>query len=125
MAQSKNITAYIPVNITVEIGELTTNEEVSAEQLARNITPNFIPYEDKMYIKVDRKPQVDDVVIINKMAGRVGSWVRRVTKLHEDFDDDFFINIAIIAIDEHFYFDSCEDEYLAVYEPVKESGEHD
>ncbi|CUL81089.1 hypothetical protein KC140_13990 [Listeria monocytogenes] len=122
MAQSKNITAYIPVNITIEIGELTTNEEVSAEQLARNITPNFIPYEDKMYVKVDREPRVDDVVIINKMDGRVGSWVRRVAELAKDLDNDFFFNIAI---DEYFYFDSWEDEYLAVYEPVKESGEHD
>ncbi|EAC8986577.1 hypothetical protein KV75_07330 [Listeria monocytogenes] len=121
MAQSK-ITAYIPVTITVDIGELTTNEEVSAEQLARNITPNFIPYEDKMYVKVDRNPRVDDVVIISKMDGRVGSWVRRVVELYENRDNDFIINIAI---DENNYFDSWEDEYLAVYEPVKESGEHD
>ncbi|MHC5292592.1 hypothetical protein [Listeria welshimeri] len=121
MAQSK-ITAYIPVTITVDIGELTTNEEVSAEQLARNITPNFIPYEDKMYVKVDRKPQVDDVVIINKMDGRVGSWVRRIVYLYGNSDNDFFLDIAIAG---QVYFDSCDDEYLAVYEPVKESGEHD
>ncbi|MBC1815605.1 hypothetical protein IBB38_01660 [Listeria seeligeri] len=121
MAQSKS-TAYIPVTITVDIGELTTNEEVSAEQLARNITPNFIPYEDKMYVKVDREPQVDDVLIINKFDEKVGSWVRRVTKLHKDVD---YISVLNFPIKGEYQFDHFADEYLAVYEPVKESGEHD
>lgn len=121
MAQSK-ITAYIPVTITVDIGELTTNEEVSAEQLARNITPNFIPYEDKMYIKVDRKPQVGDVVLINEFDERSGCWARRVTELSPTDNECFKLNVAI---DDEYYFAGAADEYLAVYEPVKESGEHD
>ncbi|MBC1744556.1 hypothetical protein [Listeria seeligeri] len=121
MAQSK-ITAYVPVNITIEVGELTTNEEVSAEQIAKNITPSFIPYEDKMYVKVDRKPQVDDVVILSKFDENIGSWVRRVAELDEDFDNDFILNIAIANED---YFNSLKDEYLAVYAPVKESGADD
>ncbi|HAA6369407.1 TPA_asm: hypothetical protein GHJ26_09070 [Listeria monocytogenes] len=121
MAQSK-ITAYIPVTITVEVGELIKSEEVSAEQIAKDITPYFVPYEDKMYVKVDRKPQVDDVVIINKFNENKGSWVRRVAELDKDFDNDFILNIAIAETD---YFDSWSDNYLAVYEPVEESGEDD
>lgn len=121
MAQSK-ITAYVPVNITIEVGELIKNEELSDEQIGENITPNFIPYEDKMYVKVDRKPQVGDVVIINKFDGYVGSWVRRVGELNKRYDGDFILNSAIANED---YFDSLKDEYLAVYAPVKESGVDD
>ncbi|EFS0529387.1 hypothetical protein H2O84_002749 [Listeria monocytogenes] len=121
MAQSK-ITAYVPVNITIEVGELIKSEELSDEQIGENITPNFIPYEDKMYVKVDRKPQVGDVVLINKFDGRSGGWARRVTELDPYDSEGFYFNVAI---DAECYFASAEDEYLAVYEPVKESGEHD
>ncbi|MBF2604202.1 hypothetical protein IBA56_01400 [Listeria seeligeri] len=121
MAQSK-IIAYIPVTITVDVGELIKSEELSDEQIVKNITPNFIPYEDKMYVKVDRKPQVGDVVIINKFDGRSGGWARRVTELDPYDSEGFYVNVAI---DAEYYFASAEDEYLAVYEPVKESGEHD
>ncbi|EAG4521049.1 hypothetical protein MO224_001284 [Listeria monocytogenes] len=121
MTKSK-ITAYIPVNITIEFGKLTKSEEVPAKQITENITPSFIPYEDKMYVKVDREPQVDDVVLINKFDARVGCWTRRVTEVHADYDGDFFINLEIQGDN---YFDSWEDEYLAIYAPVKENGADD
>ncbi|MGJ6852978.1 hypothetical protein ACSDOQ_09540 [Listeria monocytogenes] len=121
MAQSK-ITAYVPVNITIEVGELIKSEELPDEQIVKNITPNFIPYEDKTYVKVDRKPQVGDVVIINKFEDNVGSWVRRVTELGDDFDNGFILNVPIKG---EYLFDSLTDDYLAIYEPVKVSGEDD
>ncbi|MBC2267711.1 hypothetical protein HCB38_07785 [Listeria sp. FSL L7-0083] len=121
MTKSK-ITLNIPVNITIEFGELTKSEEVSAKQITGNITPSFIPYEDKMYVKVDREPQVDDVVLINKFDARVGCWTRRVTELHSNYDGDFFIDLEIQGKN---YFDSWEDEYIAIYEPVKGNSEND
>ncbi|EIX7078157.1 hypothetical protein RKK46_002221 [Listeria innocua] len=121
MTKSK-ITLNIPVNITIEFGELTKSEEVPSKQITGNITPSFIPYEDKMYVKVDREPQDDDVVLINKFDGRVGCWTRRVTEAHTHYDGDFFINIEIQGKN---YFDSWEDEYIATYEPVKENGADD
>ncbi|EAC9719873.1 hypothetical protein LL50_05280 [Listeria monocytogenes] len=117
MAQTK-ITGYIPVEITVEMGELVKCEEISAEEIAQKIAPYSIPYEDKLYKKVSRGVELGDVVLITKFGGKYGSWTRRVDRLHPDYVGDFFINVGINGSD---YFDDWEDTYSAVYEPTKES----
>ncbi|MCD2225503.1 hypothetical protein LAX75_12850 [Listeria cossartiae] len=119
MTKSK-ITLNIPIEITIDVDEIKMASPEGARAYVGEglIVSRQCDYEGEPFKLVERTPQVGDVVAVSRFGGIVGDWRRRVTVLHPDSYGDFLIAPPIGGND---YFDSWEDSYIAVYEPINES----
>ncbi|EPD9051561.1 hypothetical protein ACSFMY_002350 [Listeria monocytogenes] len=123
MTKSK-IMLNIPIEITIDVGEIkmSSPEDTRAYVGEGLVVSRHCEYKGEPFRLVERAPQVGDVVAVSQFDGIGGNWKRRVNELHQRYPDDFFLDEKI---GENDFFDSWEDNYTAVYEPINESEPND
>ncbi|MBC2143717.1 hypothetical protein HCA83_00615 [Listeria innocua] len=119
MTKSK-IMLNIPIEITIDVGEIKMASPEGARAYVGEglIVTSRCEYKGEPFRLVERAPQVGDVVAVSQFSGIVGDWKRRVDELRTHYSDDFFLDEKIGKSN---YFNSWEDSYIAVYEPINES----